>query len=442
MKKKNQNFTARALLATLLLSAPLQLQGFVTPQPSLLGSTRRAVPLIQVTPRYMNAGADDAKAQVDLQATEQRLPKNPTPVLVTALQNLAQRTNLHSITKHSKILAVVALSMTLLFSPMAADAAMSGGRMGGSFGSSSRQSYSTPSSRSYSGGSYSTRPSVTIAPIIGGGGYTPFYSPFVNPFFPGPMVYGGGPGVIAISRGPSLWDLMIFGGIAWVAWSAISNTVSQSVDGMTDAWTERTSASLLGAGTSVVQLSVAMTVSRRDDPNSILSVLERLSQTARTDSRLGIQNLTSQVALELLRRKSSIVSGYSHYKHFRDINKAQREFNTLSVKERSKFENESTSKFGGVDYSSQRRSLAAGDTPTNQATLAVVTLNLAIDGDSTKIPTIKSIQDVEEALRKIAADVKVDDCLQSAEILWTPEDRTETLTMKDVIADYPELRSV
>ena len=72
-----------------------------------------------------------------------------------------------------------------------------------------------------------------------------------------------------------------------------------------------------------------------------------------------------------------------------------------------------------------------------------MTLVLAIDGDSTKIPTrIDSVADVEEALRKIASDSKIDDCLQSAEILWTPEDRTETLTLRDVVADYPDLRSI
>lgn len=253
-------------------------------------------------------------------------------------------------------------------------------------------------------------------------------------------MYGGGPGVISISRGPSLLDLLVVGGVGYVMLSAFQNAVRErnEVVGNTAFWSE-TANSILGPGTSVAQISVALNVSNRDDPNSILSVLERLSQTARTDSRVGIQNLTSQVALELLRRKSSIVSGHTRYTHFRDTNKAQREFNSMSVKERSKFEQEGTSKFGGVDYSSQR---SANSALNNQATVAVVTLNLAIDGDSTKLPQINSLQDVEQALRKIAADVKVDDCLQSAEILWTPEDRTETLTLKDVVADYPELRAV
>lgn len=80
--------------------------------------------------------------------------------------------------------------------------------------------------------------------------------------------------------------------------------------------------------------------------------------------------------------------------------------------------------------------------PASQATVAVVTLLLAIDGDSTKVPAIKSIQDVEDALRRIALDSKVDSCLKTAEILWTPEDRSETLTLRDVIAEYPQLRAV
>jgi uncharacterized membrane protein len=74
--------------------------------------------------------------------------------------------------------------------------------------------------------------------------------------------------------------------------------------------------------------------------------------------------------------------------------------------------------------------------------MAVVTLITAIYGHSTKLSPIRSKVDVEEALRKIAADVKVENVLESCEILWTPEDRSETLTLQDVMADYPELQSL
>jgi uncharacterized membrane protein len=157
-----------------------------------------------------------------------------------------------------------------------------------------------------------------------------------------------------------------------------------------------------------------------------------------------VQVLTSQVAVELLRRKSSIQSAASSYKYSKDERVAQRQFNQWSVEERSKFERENISKFGGLDTSGgKRRAFSADETKNEKATMVVVTLVLSIQGDSTKLPTkIQSASDVENALRKIAADAKVDDCLIGAEILWTPEDRNEVLTRQDVVADYPELTVV
>lgn len=184
----------------------------------------------------------------------------------------------------------------------------------------------------------------------------------------------------------------------------------------------------------------------------------------------------SSVALELLRRKQSIVAASTKAKHFGDESKAQREFNNLSIKERGKFQRETgerpdscslacffmseplqhgcsvrqynhfmtVSKYGGVDYS-----LSKEDTPISpysaKATIAVVTIVLQIDGDSTSnqlSSRVNSIRDVEEALSRIAADSKADDCLRGVEILWTPEERDETLTMRDVFADYSDLRSI
>ena len=81
----------------------------------------------------------------------------------------------------------------------------------------------------------------------------------------------------------------------------------------------------------------------------------------------------------------------------------------------------------------------------SDATIAVVTIIMLIDGDSTSkalSSNVNSLRDVEDALSRIATDAKADACLRSAEILWTPEERSETLTMKEVLADYSNLRSV
>eukprot|EP00751_Fragilariopsis_kerguelensis_P049858 CAMPEP_0171042430 /NCGR_PEP_ID=MMETSP0736-20130129/46309_1 /TAXON_ID=186038 /ORGANISM="Fragilariopsis kerguelensis, Strain L26-C5" /LENGTH=346 /DNA_ID=CAMNT_0011491027 /DNA_START=229 /DNA_END=1271 /DNA_ORIENTATION=+ len=320
---------------------------------------------------------------------------NPTPALVSMSKNKFDPDKNSNIKNRIKLtsmqLAAAAAGFTLAFMPLSNADAISGGRMGGSFSSSPHNVKTAPSSYSRDSSSgYISRPSVLVAPNIGyGGGY---YSPLpsISPFTP--RVYGG-PSVISVARGPS------------------------------------------------------EEVSDRDDRNSILSVLNRLSQTARTDSRVGIQNLSSQVALEILRKRSSIVSASSSTKNFSNRQKVLREFQDCSIKERSKFESETVSKYGGVDYGSSSSSASIADLrdssgSNDKATIAVITLILAIDGDSTNLNQINNIADVEQALQKIATNSKVDDCLQSAEILWTPEERSETLNKRDVIADYPELRSV
>ena len=264
---------------------------------------------------------------------------------------------------------------------------------------------------------------------------SPFYSPFSTPYY-------GGPGVVAVNRGPSLFSLIFFAGFALFVASALSNIGSSATDTFTSA--VGSNQSILGPGVSTCEISVALEVPNRDSPNSILSALNRLSNTARTDSRVGLQNLTSQVAIELLRRKASIVAASTNASHYRDENKAIREFNNISIRERGKFQRETVSKFGGVDYSDGGR-YQAESSKYDKATVAVVTIVLLIDGDSTSkalSSKVNSIRDVEDALSRIASDSKADNCLRGAEILWTPEERDDTLTMRDVFADYSSLRSI
>ena len=396
---------------------------------------------------------DDEQPAIDptststVTTTEGTGDKLTTPALTSMGKGLSKLFDFAK-SKHAALAATVLLLLTMTFNPLPSDAVMSGGSMGGSFGASSRRSYSAPT-RTYSspsyGSSYGTgfnrgftsgyysRPSVVVnpvAPIMP----SPFYSPFWAPTYysrPGVVVSGGG--------GFGLFGFVTFMGFALAALTAVNSFVGSAGGGVLDRVDEAVGGAL-GPGVSVAEISVAIDVPNRDDPNSILSVLNRLSNTARTESRVGMSNLTSQVALELLRRKNQIVASSTRSKHFRDSNKASRDFNSLAVKERGKFERESR-KFGGVDYSQSSRGATPGEYDP-KATMAVITLLVAVEGDSTKLPVIRSQSDVEEALAKIAADVKVDGCLQSAEILWTPEERSETLSMKDIVGDYPELRSI
>lgn len=92
-------------------------------------------------------------------------------------------------------------------------------------------------------------------------------------------------------------------------------------------------------------------------------------------------------------------------------------------------------------FGSQDKSIVSSNKGSSTApTVAIVTINYAIEGDATKLPsTIRTRDDLRRALSRIAADAKVGDCLQSAEILWAPEDPTETLTRETAYADFPNL---
>jgi uncharacterized membrane protein len=264
---------------------------------------------------------------------------------------------------------------------------------------------------------------------------SPFYNPFYSPYY--------SPGGVVVARGPGFGSFFIFAIFALVAFSALGNIGSSVVGDSIGSAVGGGVQSVLGSGVSAVEISVALNVPDRDSPNSILSALSRLSRTARTDSRVGLQNLTSQVALELLRRKEDIVAASTSGQNFRDESKAQREFNNMSIRQRSKFQRETVSNYGGVDYSAGGMKRADEFSP--KATVAVVTLVMLIEGDSTSktlSKRVNSIRDVEDALSRIAADSKADKCLRGAEILWTPEERDETLTMRDVLADYSSLRTV
>jgi uncharacterized membrane protein len=311
-----------------------------------------------------------------------------------------------------------------------------------------------PSSRSYynggGGGSsyYGGAPRTTIvAPII-----SPFATPFYNPIVP---YYGGGVGAISYARGPGLFDLLFLGGLGFFVLSAVSNTWNNAAQSSSfGQWDDSTTTSrnlfgsAIAAPTTVLKCNVALDVPNRDDPNSILSVLDRMAKvTAKTDTRKGVVTLTKQVALELLRRKSSIYSAAGMIQNYKNDKEAQRTYNQWSVQERSKFEQENINKFNKFDLSIVKDNVSSSSSSSSKATMAVVTLVLSVDGstmmDIQNKKKIQSLSDLETILQAIASmSTDNPDTLYGAEILWTPEDRSETLTKKDILADYPELNVV
>lgn len=97
-------------------------------------------------------------------------------------------------------------------------------------------------------------------------------------------------------------------------------------------------------------------------------------------------------------------------------------------------------KFGKANEPDQARKASDDDSEEDSGlTNAVVSIKLSIEGDSTTMPNITYRQNLRDALERIAADAQVEDCLVSAEILWSPEEKNDRLTSEDIYASYPDL---
>jgi uncharacterized membrane protein len=68
-----------------------------------------------------------------------------------------------------------------------------------------------------------------------------------------------------------------------------------------------------------------------------------------------------------------------------------------------------------------------------------VTILVAAEGEH-KLPTIKTLADLKEALQKLGSIPA--DSIQAVEVLWTPQDENDTLSECELLHKYPLLRSL
>ena len=319
--------------------------------------------------------------------------------------------------KIKKSLLPIALGASLLLiDPSNADAARSGGRSGGSSfrsgggggGSSYRPSQTRlQSSSGYS--SYSQRPSVSIMPMM------PMYSPFG---------YGGFGFTPFI---PINFNLLLLGGAAYVIYTVLSNRAGGSD------FSNSNDAGALGSGATVMKIQIALE-SDWAEKNNIMSTLSNLAEkNGAMSGRNDIAKLLTEASLALLRKQGDWNSAAYEGELFRNGGQAaEPAFQKLAVKERAKFEEE-TSSFGSIQPTS------VGSTPTQ----VVVSIVVALRGTSTGYMknNLRSISDVSTCLRGLASDALTDngDNIMAVEVLWTPSEVGNTISSRELIEDYPEL---
>lgn len=316
--------------------------------------------------------------------------------------------------------AVMLSVLMLESSPDMAALAASGGRVGGRVGggsSFSSKSYSAPS-RSYSGGGYAA-PRQYIAPSPRFSYAVPYAAP--SPFF------GGG-----VYAAPAYGVGLGAGGVFFLL--VVGFIILQAFYGFLSERSGLRGSSLLSGSqpVSVLQLQVGLLGMGR----TLQRDLDQIAGEADTTTAEGLHNVLTETCLALMRHPDYCISGVTSNDINRSISAAEERFNNLSLEERGKFDEET---LVNVNNLMKRMQMGARRAERFNNEYIVVTILVAAEGEY-KLPQVNGNSDLKAALRKLGSIPA--DSIQAVEVLWTPQDENDTLSERELLRDYPLLRSL
>ncbi|XP_042482561.1 uncharacterized protein LOC122062960 [Macadamia integrifolia] len=295
-------------------------------------------------------------------------------------------------------IAAILLGLLLTYDPNSALAA-SGGRMGGRAFSSHSSSSSSSYSTQMASPSFSTSLPYYAPMPFGGGG-----------FYAAPAV-GVGVGV------GSGFNMILIGFAAFILVSGFLS--DRSENGVFTA-TQKTS---------VLKLQVGLLGTAR----SLQRDLDRIAEAADTSTTEGLSYMLTETTLSLLRHPDYCISGYSSLDVKRSIEDGEKRFNQLSIEERGKFDEETLVNVNNIKRKFRTSQRASGF--SNE--YIVITVLVAAEGVH-KLPFINGSADLKEALQKLGSFPSRKTL--AVEVLWTPQNESDTLSERELLEDYPLLR--
>ncbi|MFN5516465.1 MAG: DUF1517 domain-containing protein [Cyanobacteriota bacterium] len=303
---------------------------------------------------------------------------------------------------------VLSLIVMLVFgATLPAEAARSGGRIGGGSFRAPSRSYSAPSrgTGGYGGGGYG---------YSGGGVGFPLSLPFLG--------FGGF---------GSLLSIIVVIAVANIVMGALRGAGGGSMGG--------SALESDNPPVSIVQIQVGLLASARE----LKKELDDLALSADTSTPEGRVAVLQEAGLALLRHPEYWVYGSSDSDQGL-LSAAEAKFNQLSLMERSKFSAETLTNVNNQLRQSQHKSLT-GDAAELAAIqngggdYILVTIIAAALGNLTTKP-VNDSSDLRQALQSLSSVGA--DRLLAVEVLWTPQADGDTLTQDDIIAAYPDLKLV
>jgi uncharacterized membrane protein len=182
----------------------------------------------------------------------------------------------------------------------------------------------------------------------------------------------------------------------------------------------------------VTKLQVALLATAR----SIQKELTDLSLKIDTSNQEGLSQLLQEAALALLRHPEYWTHVNASSETMNSREEAQQRFNQISIAERSKFSVESLVNVGG----SRRQQQIAKPSADESAAYIVVTLLLGTANDKPLFETVQTAEALKSTLEAIAAFPS--DYLFVVELLWSPQEESDSLTYDELLTEYTEMRQV
>ncbi|HEY9659161.1 MAG TPA: DUF1517 domain-containing protein, partial [Allocoleopsis sp.] len=180
----------------------------------------------------------------------------------------------------------------------------------------------------------------------------------------------------------------------------------------------------------VTRLQVALLAQAR----YVQERLTELTLSVDTETPEGLTELLRETVLALMRSPEN----WSHVRASSQTVKSRQEaaqlFEKLSIEERSKFSAETLAKVGGKI----RRQAVKVDEDEGPASYIVVTLLIGTEDDRPIIPeSIHSSAELQTTLQRIGGITS--DYLLIYELLWSPQEASDSLTYDELLSEYPDL---
>ncbi|TYH82333.1 hypothetical protein ES332_D02G052700v1 [Gossypium tomentosum] len=183
--------------------------------------------------------------------------------------------------------------------------------------------------------------------------------------------------------------------------------------------------------TSILQVQVGLSANAR----SLQMELTEIASTTDTSTAKGWNIILEETVSSLLHHPHCYLHGYSSVTHHWTVGSAEKQFQRLSKEERLKFDVETLVNVNNIKR--QRAVVPNGDKGDKDR--IVVTVLVAAQG-AHKLPTINSTDNMKEALQYLA-DISSSK-IKGVEVLWSPQDETDSLSVEELLENYPQMRRI